>query len=233
MKLIRKKIDAYLEAHPKLEEIITTPEKLTDASLYLAFGISLAFTLFCIISGLFGNTRWFMTLGIYNFVLAIVRLFTALEMQRLIQRPLEPHPLALREARICLASGIALLSVNLAFIGIIAETIIRNHSMHYHPFILFFLILFSLIRFIVLFIGAIRNRRDKATLNHALRVVNLTVALVSVYTTQTAVLETYLSSEITRLILNLIASSLIFYVLLRISVGLILSAHQALDDLNK
>ena len=228
MKIIKRKINEFLSKHPKLEEIVTTPEKLTDASLYFSFSIGLVFTLFCIISGLFENTRWFMTLGTYNFVLALIKLFTALEMQRLIRKPLDAESLTIREARICCISGIALLTVNLAFIGITAETIIRNHAMHYHPFILFFLILFSIIRFIVLFISAIRNRKDRASLNHALRVINLTEALVSVYTTQTAVLDSYMSSEVLRLVLNLTASSLIFYAILRLSVGLILSARDAL-----
>ena len=201
---------------------------LTETTLYIGFGISLAFTLFCIVSGLFENTIWFMTLGIYNFVLALIRLLAARSIWHQIHSTHSERKPARQSAHISKAVGIALLSVNLAFIGITAETIIRNHALHYHPFILFILVLFSVIRFIDYSVSSIRGRKEGATLNHAIRGINMTVALVSLYTTQTAVLDTYFPDELLRLILNLTASSLIFFGLLRIAVNLILSAQNDL-----
>ena len=225
---LKQKTLTFIENHPRLAQILSTPELREDASLYLASGISFAFTIFCIISGIFSNARWFMTLGIYNFVLALIRIIPAADMRRQIKNPRPEEQRIRHESWLCMIIGISLLSINLIFIGITAETIIRNNALHYHPVILFILVPFSFIRFIVLSIGTIRKRKEGATLNHSLRIINMTVALVSLYTTQTAVLDTYMSNELLRLAVNLISSSLIFFVLFRIAVNLILAARNEL-----
>ena len=230
MQKLKLKAQSFIEKHPRLVKILITPDLRTDASLYLFSGISLVCTLTCILSGFFSNTRWFTTLGVFNFILALIRLVPAFAMRRRIEHPLPPEQRAAQDARLCQIAGILLLSVNLAFIGITAETIIRNHALHYHPIILFFLVPFSFISFILLSIDVIRKRREGATLNRCLRIINMSIAMVSLYITQTAVLATYVSNELARLVLNLISSSLIFLVLLRLSVNLILTARKALHQ---
>ncbi|MBR1711424.1 MAG: hypothetical protein IJ719_21815 [Clostridia bacterium] len=231
MKKLKQKlsfIDRLAVKHPKLAEILSVPEMRTDASLYIASGISFLFTLFCIISAFFQNTRWFLTLGLYNLILALVRMYPALVMHHEIQFPSPESERQEKEARVCFNVSLVLFSINLVLTGIIAETVIRNQAMHYRGILLNLLILFSGIRFLVLAIISIRKRREGATLQHAIRLINMTVAMCSVYTTQTAVLEMYCSDEIVRFLINLIASSFILYVLLRISINGMITSYRAL-----
>jgi hypothetical protein len=66
-------------------------------------------------------------------------------------------------------------------------------------------------------------------LAHTLRVINMNLGLISLYTMQTAVLHTYVSRELLRFILNLTTSSLIFIAMIRINIRLILTARKALN----
>ena len=170
-----------------------------------------------------------MTLGVYNFILTFLRLIPAIDMRRQLTRPLPADERIRHDARISQIIGILLLILNLAFIGIIAETIIRDHAFHYHPFVMFIMVPFTLINFIIIAVDAFRHRREGTTLAHTLRVINMNLGLISLYTMQTAVLHTYVSHELLRFILNLTTSSLIFIAMIRINIRLILTARKAMN----
>jgi len=228
LRKLNQKIQTIAQKYPRVTQILLSPDLRTNASLYFSSGMSLIFTLFCFISGLFGNTRWFMTLGVYNFVLTFLRLIPAIDMRRQLTRPLPADERIRHDARISQIIGILLLILNLAFIGIISETIIRDHAFHYHPLVMFFMVPFTLINFIIISVDAFRHRREGMTLAHTLRVINMNLGLISLYTMQTAVLHTYVSRELLRFILNLTTSSLIFIAMIRINIRLILTARKAL-----
>ena len=228
MKKIRARLDSFRETHPGLWHILSTEPLRTGAGLALAGSISLLLTLFCIVSGLAHDARWFITLGLYNLVILLVRLVIAFKLRSSLRHPRTGAEAARWEARICLNTGLVLLFINLVFIGIMAETIIRGNTMRYPLLLLFFLCLFFLVRFVFYLIHALRSRQEGPTLHHAIHVVNMTIALCSLYTAQVSVLDQFCQDELLRLVLNLITSAVIFYFMLRLAVNTVLKARDAL-----
>ena len=225
MKHLPPRREALALRHPKIARVMSSAEARTDATLVLGATSSLLFTIFCLISSRFSNPIWFLTLGLYNFSLGILRLFLAAAIRRGIRFPQTATPE--RERHACIVAGVLMLLFSLVFSAMSMQHLLRNASSPLPGPVLALLILFTALRLLMCLFFAGLHRRAGSTLMHAVDRLNLVVAVSSLYTTQDGILLSLGLSEIPVMLLNLLTCSLVLTLQLRLSVRMITEACSA------
>ncbi len=226
MKHLLPRREAFALRHPRIARVLSSSaHERADAALVLGASGSMLFTVFCLISSRFSNPIWFLTLGLYNFSLGILRLFLAGAIRRGIRVPEAATPQ--RERRACLAAGVLMLAFSMVFSVMSMQRLLRSPSGPLPGPVLVFLIFFTALRLLLCLFFAVLHRRAGSTLMHAVDRLNLVVAVSSLYTTQDGILLSLGLSEIPVMLLNLLTCSLVLAFQLRLSVRMITEACSA------
>lgn len=189
---IRRGIDSHplvkkLHGIPAFERFLYEAEFRTETTLYQGLMINLLYAGLKLFSGICYHSVWFITLAVYYFLLAVMR-FSLILFVRGRENSERNKILELRRYRLC---GIILLFMDWALVGMMILAVHQNSGFEYPGMLIYIMALYTFYATITAVIQVIKFRRYKKPVLSAAKVINLTAALVSMLSLETAMLTQF------------------------------------------
>lgn len=185
-----------IEFHPFVRKMLSIPllhryvkEDVfrAEAALYCGFFINLLYVTIKLFSGIYYKSVWFGTLAVYYILLAIMR-FSLLHHMRTQGKAKSDKAASWRRYRLC---GIILLWMNWALLGIIVLVLHQNKGFAYPGMLIYAMALYTFYAAIMAVRNVLKFRKYGSPVLSAAKVINLTAALVSMLSLETAMLTQF------------------------------------------
>lgn len=193
-------IRAGIENHPLAGRVLAVPflnrcvkedKYRAEVSLYSGFFINLLYAGIKLFSGFYYNSVWFATLAVYYILLAVMR-FSLLHHVRRREKNENDKAAEWRRYRLC---GICLLFMNGALTRLIILVIHQNSGFEYPGVLIYVMALYAFYATIIAVRNVIRFRKYGSPVLSAAKVINLTAALVSMLSLETAMITQFGAAE--------------------------------------
>lgn len=152
-------------------------------SLYGSVTINFAYVLINLFSGIYYRSLWFAALAFYYVFLAVTR-FTLLHHMR--SRPFGQEYIS--EWKRYRLAGCILLVLNLALAVIVTLVVMQNKGFEYGGYLIYVMAIYAFYTIILSSINVVKYRRYNSPVLSAAKAVNLTAALVSMLSLETAMI---------------------------------------------
>lgn len=189
-----------IENHPFVKKVLSVPflnrcvkEHVfrAEVSLYAGFLINLLYAGIKLFSGVFYKSVWFITLAVYYILLAVMR-FSLLHHVRRREKIGDDPSAQWRRYRLC---GMILLFMNWALAGIIILVIHQDRGFDYPGVLIYVMALYAFYATITAVINIVKFRKYGSPVLSAAKAINLTAALVSMLSLETAMLTQFGASD--------------------------------------
>ncbi|MBQ8648006.1 MAG: hypothetical protein IJ484_07690 [Oscillospiraceae bacterium] len=203
------------------------PQRL-HASLYNSLAINLGYAAFKMAVGVYFHSVWFGAAALYYMVLSLIR-FWLVRGDRRTNRADAADVLA-TQWRSCRTCGRLLLVLNATMTGMAFQMIWQNRSSHYPGFVIYLSAGYTFYRFIAASVRSVRMRGFANPIYTAAKALDLSVALMAVFSLQTAMLTSFGAdlAEETRQMMNAITGGVVHTLVVCIALYLILRSRRAL-----
>ena len=232
VRLIRQRI----ENHPFVKKALSIPllEKYlnevtfrTETSLYQGFLINLLYVALKFASGIYYNSIWFVSLAGYYFLLALMR-FSLLHYVRSRK---DDRCSEWKRYRFC---GIILLVMNQALTAIVVIVVRQNKGFEYAGFLIYAMALYAFYAVITSVINVVKFRKYGSPIMSAAKAINLTAALVSMLSLETAMLAQFGGDDVAfRQIMTSATGAGVCVIVLGMAVYMIAKSTKALKSIGK
>lgn len=159
-----------------------------EAALYQGFVINLFYAGIKMVSGILYRSVWFVTLAVYYILLAVMRA----ALLHSVRRDGGNRTSEWRRYRLC---GTILMFMNFALAGIIILVIHRNSGFEYPGVLIYAMALYAFYATITAVRNVVKFRKYGSPVLSAAKVINLTAALVSMLSLETAMLTQFGSAD--------------------------------------
>ncbi len=153
------------------------------SSLYFNIFMNSAYGIFNLISGIYYKSYWLITFAVYYILLSLMRIILLINIDKKVE--LE------KEYKILKYDGIVLLFMNVVFSGIITLIIVQNKFFEYPGFLIYVVAMYDFYLIISAIINVIRYRKNKRPIYSASKYINLTAAMISIVSLETAMLTQF------------------------------------------
>lgn len=158
----------------------------TEISLYGELFINLLYVVIKLVSGIYYHSLWFIALSAYYVVLSIILFLLLHHVQR---NPIgKEYYSELKRYRFC---GGMLLIMNLALCVIVTLIVVGNQGFAYGGYLIYAMALYAFYTMITSIINVIKFRKYNSPVLSAAKIINLTAALVSMLSLETAMLSQF------------------------------------------
>lgn len=155
-----------------------------ETGLYRGFFINLLYAGIKMFSGILYRSVWFITLAVYYVLLALMRA----SLLHYVRRGGKDKLAEWRRYRLC---GVILLLMNVALAGIVILVVYQNSGFEYPGMLIYVMALYAFYATITAVRNVIRFRRYGSPVMSAAKAINLTAALVSMLSLETAMLTQF------------------------------------------
>lgn len=183
------------ELHPLLKKVVSIPvigrlikenTFRTQIALYPGFLINVVYVIWKLSFGIYYKSAWFISLALYYFVLAWMRLslirpFSVKEGE--IRKKAE-----LKRYRIC---GASLLVINIALSGIVVLAVKKENGFTYPGYMIYVMAMYAFYSVITAVINLVKYRKYGSPVLSAAKVISLTTAMVSMFSLESAMLAQF------------------------------------------
>lgn len=156
----------------------------TETALYQGFAINLFYAGVKMFSGIRYRSVWFATLAVYYILLAVMRA----SLLHSVRKAGRNKASEWRRYRLC---GIILLFMNFALAGIVILAVHQNSGFEYPGMLIYIMAMYAFYATIKAVRNVIKFKRYESPVLSAAKVVNLTAALVSMLSLETAMLTQF------------------------------------------
>ncbi len=157
-------------------------------NLYFSVIINTIYGLLKLLTGIYYQSAWFTSFAFYYLLLSTMRF--------LILKDVGKNNISLtkefKKFRIC---GFILLFMNFILSGIIILIIRHNHTFEYPGYLIYLIALYDFYLIINAFIKVFKHRKNNSPLVIASKCINLTVAMISMISLETAMLTQFGSND--------------------------------------
>lgn len=174
--LVRKMLDIPLLGRYLKEDIFRA-----EAALYQGFIINLLYAGIKMLSGFLYNSVWLVTLAVYYILLAVMRASLLHYVRKNGQNKVSEW----KRYRLC---GIILLFMNVALAGIVILAVHQNSGFEYPGMLIYVMAMYAFYATITAVRNVVKFRRYGRPVMSAAKAINLTAALVSMLSLETAML---------------------------------------------
>lgn len=155
-----------------------------ETGLYQGFFINLLYAGIKMFSGILYRSVWFVTLAVYYILLAVMRA----SLLHYVRKTGKNKVVEWRRYRLC---GIILLFMNVALTGIVVLAVHQNSGFEYPGMLIYVMAMYAFYATITAIRNMVRFRRYGSPVMSAAKVINLTAALVSMISLETAMLTQF------------------------------------------
>ena len=189
-----------VKRHPAVSKVLGIPlidrylkEDMfrAETALYQGFFINLFYASIKMFSGIWYKSVWFTTLAVYYILLAVMR-FSLLHHVRKEGTASSNKASGWRRYRLC---GIILLFMNFALAGIVTLVVHQNSGFEYPGMLIYIMAMYTFYATITAIMNVIKFRKYGNPVLSAAKVINLTAALVSMLSLETAMLTQFGSAD--------------------------------------
>lgn len=212
---------------PLLEKYFKEVEFRTETSLYQGLFINLLYIALKLGSGIYYRSIWFGSLAVYYLLLAIMR-FSLLHHVR---NRKDDGVSEWKRYRFC---GIILLFMNQALAAIVVIVIRQNKGFEYAGFLIYAMALYAFYAVITSVINVVKFRKYGNPVMSAAKVINLTAALVSMLSLETAMLAQFGEDDVMfRQIIISATGAGVCVIVLGMAVFMIAKSTKVLKNINQ
>lgn len=159
-------------------------------SLYRSLLINLAFGLFKIVTGAVYQSPWLGSVGLYYIVLSLVRFVIVRYEWKLMK--IHDEDQKLRHGWNCYQiCGFLLLLLNLTMTGVVFQIIWQGMGSSYPELVVYAVAAYTFYRMTIAIIHVVQSRKNTGPILAAARNLDLSAALMSMYTLQTAMFSAF------------------------------------------
>lgn len=183
-----------MELPPLLKKIVSIPvigrlivehTFRTQIALYSGFLINVVYVIWKLSFGIYYNSAWFISLALYYFVLAWMRL----SLIRPFSEKGETRKKAeLKRYRFC---GASLLVINIALTGIVVLAVKKENGFTYPGYMIYVMAMYAFYSVITAVINLVKYRKYGSPVLSAAKVISLTTAMVSMFSLESAMLAQF------------------------------------------
>lgn len=212
---------------PLLEKYFKEVEFRTETSLYQGLLINLLYVALKLGSGIYYRSIWFGSLAVYYLLLAVMR-FSLLHHVRNRKDDVVSE---WKRYRFC---GIILLFMNQALAAIVVIVIKQNKGFEYAGFLIYAMALYAFYAVITSVINVVKFRKYGSPVMSAAKVINLTAALVSMLSLETAMLAQFGEDDVMfRQIMTSATGAGVCVIVLGMAVFMIAKSTKVLKNINQ
>ncbi len=169
------------------------------SSLYFNVFMNILFGTLNLILGLYHNSYWFITFAVYYILLSFMRIILLVNVDKKIN--LE------KENKILKSCGIILLLMNIVFSGIIVLILMQNKFFSYGEYFIYVVAMYDFYLIVYAIINVIRYWKSNRPIFSASKYINLTTAMISMLSLETAMITQFGEVNSSEFYLVLIAST--------------------------
>lgn len=183
-----------MELPPLLKKIVSIPvigrlivehTFRIQIALYSGFLINVVYVIWKLSFGIYYNSAWFISLALYYFVLAWMRL----SLIRTFSEKGETRKKAeLKRYRFC---GASLLVINIALTGIVVLAVKKENGFTYPGYMIYVMAMYAFYSVITAVINLVKYRKYGSPVLSAAKVISLTTAMVSMFSLESAMLAQF------------------------------------------
>ena len=212
---------------PLFERYLKEVTFRTETSLYQGLFINLLYVALKLGSGIYYRSIWFVSLAGYYFLLALMR-FSLLHYVRSRKRNKSSE---WKRYRFC---GIVLLVMNQALTAIVVIVVRQNKGFEYAGFLIYAMALYAFYAVITSVINVVKFRRYGSPIMSAAKAINLTAALVSMLSLETAMLAQFGGDDASfRQIMTSATGAGVCVIVLGMAVFMIAKSTKILKNINQ
>ncbi|MGN0415402.1 MAG: hypothetical protein ACI4FX_07915 [Agathobacter sp.] len=172
---------------PLVERYLSETAFRAEISLYPSLFINLMYAGIKLISGIYYKSVWFGTLAVYYILLALMRFSLLHHVRKRGKRQQN----TISELKICRLCGMILMALDWALTGMIVLVIRKNSGFTYPGMLIYVMALYTFYTVITAFVNVIKFRKYESPAISVAKVINLTAALVSMFSLETAMLTQF------------------------------------------
>lgn len=177
--LVRKALDIPLVSRYLQEDMFRA-----ETALYQGFFINILYAGIKLFSGIIYQSVWFVTLAVYYILLAVMRAC----LLHYVRKGGKDKVSEWRRYRLC---GIILLFMNAALAGMVVLAVCQNSGFEYPGMLIYVMAMYAFYAAITAVWNVVKFRRYESPVMSAAKVINLTAALVSMLSLETAMLTRF------------------------------------------
>lgn len=181
--LVKKALDIPLVGRYFREDLFRA-----EAALYQGFLVNFLYAGIKMLSGILYRSVWFVTLAVYYILLAVMRA----ALLHYVRRAGKSKVSEWKRYRLC---GIILLFMNIALAGIVILVVYQNSGFEYPGMLIYIMAMYAFYATIMAVRNVVKFRRYGSPVLSAAKAINLTAALVSMLSLETAMLTQFGAAE--------------------------------------
>lgn len=176
----------WLLSVPVVEKLIHENRFRTEIALYPGLCINVLYVIFKTATGMYYRSAWFLSLGVYYLALAIMR-FLLIHYIRFKKETSDKND-ELRRYRMC---GCMLFLINVALVGITILAVKKNAAFSYPGYLIYVMAMYAFYSVITAVMNLVKYRKYGSPILSAAKVINMSTALVSIFSLETAMLAQF------------------------------------------
>lgn len=211
------KIRLYQNQH--IKRYITDKQYRGEITIYMGFIFNLIYVVFRMTTAYVYQSVWFLSIGFYYLVLSLVRFHLLRKVRQTLKN--------IDQLNTYKMTGYLIVLINIAMFGMIIQMITNQKSYTYPGYIIYVSALYTFYLFINSIINIITYRKINSPILSASKLLNLTGAIMSVYTLQTAMLSQFgTNQEQFRNMMNTVTGISVIILTFMIALSMIIISHQ-------
>lgn len=224
---------------PQIQKIVSLPmitkylEEMqfrTEAALYQGFFMNLVYVGIKLVSGVIYHSVWFGALSVYYMFLALMRF----SLIHYVQKKEDTFDYAGEWKRYRVCGGI-LLFMNVALVAIVVLVVLEKEGFEYPGMLIYVMAAYTFYAITIAIINVVKYRKYGSPILSAAKVINLTAALVSILSLETAMLSQFgdKKDEYFRQIMTSVTGGVISVLVLGMAIFMLVCSTRKLGNLNE
>ena len=222
-----KKANAALYRIPVMKRYRRDAVFRLRINLYFGLIFNIAYALFKLIFGIYYHSMWFIAIAFYYMVLICIKAYPVCHDIRIVRSKQEA---AIEEEwRIYRITGWLLMLLNIGLIGIGTLVVYKNQSYDYPGFLIFAMAAYTFYCIVSAIICVSKALKSSGPLLATTKYIDLCLAVIAMYTLQTAMLATF-SNGMNARIPNAVTGAVAAIIVTVIAVSMILKASKQIKN---
>lgn len=226
--IVIKILGVYLQIKTKIyknkyiQKYINDKQYRGEIMIYIGLLMNLIYVIFRMTTAYIYQSVWFLSIGFYYFVLCLVRFHLLRKVKKTLNNKKQLYTYKM--------TGYLIILLNIAMLGMIIQMMVGNKSYIYPGYIIYVSALYTFYDFINAIINIITYKKFNNPILSASKLLNLTGAMMSVYTLQTAMLSQFsINQQQFTDMMNTITGISVIILTFVIALYMIITAQQSIN----
>ena len=197
--------------------------------LYLGLVVNVLYAVFKLVTGLIYRSEWLIAIAAYYGVLILLKSLLAAQDLRILRQ--NENADRLSAWRTYRRTGWLMLLLDVGLSGIVVQVVTRNESYSYPGMVIFAMAAYSFYRIVIAVIRLMKDRKNRDPLFSAAKTIDLSFAVTSMFTLQTAMFASF-APDLDVRIPNIISGTAVALIITVLAVAMIIRASIKMNSMS-